>query len=296
MSEMRNVYETMEVMLNAGLQKSKQRIDHIIIKAILAGVFLSYGGLFLLIIGGGSAPLVATLGPGIQRMIQASVFPIGLIMIIINSAELFTGNTMILTVSTLQGKTTWLHLVISWTLSYFGNLTGSLFCEGMLVYYAGLLSDDPYLSFSIKLAEAKANLPWHEVFLRGIAANWLVCIAIWMATCARDLKSKVIAIYLPIWLFVAVGYEHSIANMFIVQVGMMLGANVSIGKYIIQSLLPSTLGNIVGGAVFVGALHWYLYAPEKKSNGDSTNAKLLGDDRKEKVEQIETVIEDIKNV
>ncbi|CAF3376060.1 unnamed protein product [Rotaria sp. Silwood1] len=265
-----NVYETLELLSAAGVQKSKLRIDHLIIKSILAGVFLSYSGLFLLIVGGGSAPLAQNLGPGIQRMVQAAVFPIGLILIVTTGAELFTGNTMILTISTLQKKTTWIHLVISWGVSFFGNLAGSLFCEGILIYYAGLLSNDPYRSYTIKIAEIKGTNEWHQEFLRAIAGNWLVCLAVWLATSARDLHSKIIGIYLPIWLFVSVGYEHSIANMFTVQIGMMLGANLSVEKYISCLLIPTTLGNIISGAVFVGFIYWYLYSP-KETNTDSKN-------------------------
>ncbi|CAF1527948.1 unnamed protein product [Didymodactylos carnosus] len=269
-SDAHNVYDTIELISAVGVKKSKQRIDHTIIIAFLAGVLLSFGGLFLLIVGGGSAPLAQSLGPSIHKMIQAAVFPIGLILIVITGADLFTGNTMILTVSTLHRKTTCFDLIISWIISFFGNLGGCLFFQCILVYYAGLLSNDPYRSFTVKYAEVKGNIEWHQIFLRGIGGNWLVCLAVWLGTSARELHSKVIGIYLPIWLFIAVGYEHSIANMFTVQMGMMLGADLSVGKYILRTLIPVTLGNIVGGGFFVGFTYWYLYLAKKVD----TDAKI----------------------
>jgi formate/nitrite transporter len=258
-----NVYDTIELISAVGVKKSKERIDHTIIKSILAGIFLSFSGLFLLTVGGGGAPIDQTLGPGVHKMIQASVFPIGLILIVITGADLFTGNTMTLVVSTLHRKTTLLHLIISWIISFFGNLVGCLFFEYIFVYYAGLLATDPYRSFTVKFAEAKGNIGWHQIFLRGIVGNWLVCLALWLGTSARELSSKIIGIFLPIWLFVAVGFEHSIANMFTVQMGMILGADLSVGKYISFVMIPVTLGNILGGGLFVGFIYWYLYLLKK---------------------------------
>jgi formate/nitrite transporter len=115
----------------------------------------------------------------------------------------------------------------------------------------------------MKFAETKGNTQWHQLFLRGIAGNWLVCLALWMGTSARDLNSKIIGIFLPIWLFIAVGYEQLIANMFTVQMGMIFGADLSIGKYISCVMIPVTLGNIIGGSVFVGFTYWYLYLANK---------------------------------
>ncbi|CAF2981262.1 unnamed protein product [Rotaria sp. Silwood2] len=296
MCDAHNVYHTVELVSAIGVQKSKQRIDHTIIKSFLAGVFLSFSGLFLLIVGGGSAPLGQSLGPGIQRMIQAAVFPVGLILIIMTSAELFTGNTMILMISTLDRKTTLLNLIISWIVSYCGNFAGCLFCSGILVYYAGILSNDPYLSFTVQLAEVKGNIEWHQIFLRGIAGDWLICLGIWLTISARELHSKIIAIYLPIWLLISVGYEHSIANMFTVQMGMMLGANLSVGKYISCVMIPVTLGNIVGGTFFVGFLYWYLYMPKKTDIETKDNDKSSADDVSQVVEKQEELGQSKQNI
>ncbi|CAF1510485.1 unnamed protein product [Adineta ricciae] len=146
------------------------------------------GGLFLLTVGGGGGPIDQTLGVGIHRMVQAAVFPIGLIMIVTTGADLFTGNTMSLIISTLDRKTTLINLIVSWIVSYFGNLVGCLFFQYIFVYYAGLLSNEPYRSFTMKVAESKSTIEWHQILLRGIAGNWLVCLALWMGTSARELS------------------------------------------------------------------------------------------------------------
>ncbi|CAF3738458.1 unnamed protein product [Rotaria sp. Silwood1] len=266
----RNFQDTIELISIYGVQKTKQRIDHMIIKGFFAGVLLSFGGLLLLIVGGGSTPMIQNFGPSIHKLLQGIVFPIGLVLIVITGADLFTGNTMILIISTLHRKTTWFDLILSWIISFFGNLIGCLFFQYILVYYAGLLSNDPYRLFTIQLAETKGNIKWYEIFLRGIGGNWLVCLSLWLASSARELYSKILGIYLPICVFIVVGYEHSIANMFTVQMGMILGANLSIGKYILHVLIPVTLGNIIGGGIFVGFAYWYLSLP-KKFNTDIKN-------------------------
>ncbi|CAF3867204.1 unnamed protein product [Adineta steineri] len=203
----------------------------------LTGVVLSFGGLFCLTVGGGSTLLVQSFGLGIHKTIQAAVFPVGLILVLVTGTDLFTGNTMVLVISTLHKKTTWIDLLISWSISFFVNFIGCLCFQYFLVYHAGLLTYDPYLSCTIKYAE-----------LKGLA----FC----LSTSARDLNSKIIGIYLLIWLFVAVEYEHSIANMFTVQMGMLLGANLSTGNYILNVLIPVTLGNILGGVTTISFIHY----------------------------------------
>ena len=165
-SDVYNVNETIERIASNGVKKAGQRIDHLIIKSVLAGVLLSFGGLFLLTVGGGSAPLGQSLGSGIQKMIQVGTFPIGLVLIILTGADLFTGNTMTLVVSTLHGKTTGLYLLTSWTISFLGNFLGYLFFQYILVYQAGLLSNEPYRSFAVKFSETKGNGEWHHMFLK----------------------------------------------------------------------------------------------------------------------------------
>ncbi|CAF3952464.1 unnamed protein product, partial [Adineta steineri] len=263
-----NIYETIEHISAIGVRKSKQKIDHMIIKSFLAGVLLSFGGLFCLTVGGGNTLLAQNFGPGIHKTIQAAVFPISFILVIVTGEDLFIGNTMVLVISTLHIKTTWINLLILWSISFCGSLIGFICFQYFLVYHAGLLTYDPYLSYTIKYAELKGNTP-----------------------CARDLNSKIIGIYLPIWLFVAVGYEHSTANMFTVQMGMLLGANLSIGNYILNVLIPVTLGNILGGGIFVGFIYWHLYLAKQPDNDINIGMKILNKDVYLGVKQHDDIIQ-----
>lgn len=267
-----NSRSTIEVFVNGGIQKAKQRLDCQVIKSFLAGTMVSFGCLLMVTVGGGSLPVITYLGPGVHKLLQAFVFPVGLVLIVITGADIFTGNVTVFTISTLHKKTTWIELALCWTVSFFGNLLGCIFVQYILVYFAGLLINEPYRSFVMQIAETKGKIRWHEMFLRGIGGNWLVCLALWLAASSHDLHSKILGIYLPISLFIAVGYEHCVANMFTVQMGMILGANLSIGKYISHVLIPVTLGNVIGGAFFVGLIYWYLYLARSSKNNEQKNS------------------------
>lgn len=148
-----------------------------------------------------------------------------------------------------------------WVLTFFGNLAGSLFVMAILAGYSGILSDPAYSAQTIKFATTKVVKPmWHQIFLRGIGANWLVCLACFLASSARETFSKVIAIWWPTFAFVILGFDHVIANMFYIPMAIFLGApQITVGLYIWKSMIPALLGNLVGGGVFVAVVYWYLY-------------------------------------
>ena len=147
----------------------------------------------------------------------------------------------------------------NWTLVWLGNFLGALLFTYFLVHLSGLLAPEPYNSAIIKVAETKASLPAGVCFLRGIGANWCVCLAVWLAIGARTLPGKTICCWLPVAAFVALGYEHCIANMFFIPAGIFSGAGVTAAGLGLN-LLWSTAGNIAGGAVFVGSLYSWLYS------------------------------------
>lgn len=295
MHDVYDPYTTAENISKFGVRRSKLSFNHRFLLGVLGGILLSFSGLFLMIVAGGSQSLVSLIGPGIHRAIAASVFPIGLILIVFTGADLFTGNTMIMTISTLHKKTNWSSLIISWSVSFVSNLCGCLIFQYIFVYYADLLTNEPYRSYAINFTELKHRQTWHVLFLRGIAGNWLVCLALWLASSGRELFSKVIGIYLPIWLFVSVGYEHSIANMFTVQMGMLLGADVSILNYVLHILLPVTVGNIIGGSIFVGFIYWYLYLKTSSEIPINSSAECRPTAIYNSIEQVEQLISTTTN-
>ncbi|BFZ65148.1 hypothetical protein YB2330_006311, partial [Saitoella coloradoensis] len=255
--------EAAHLLVSLGAAKAKEPIDHLFLKAFLAGVYLSFGGLLYITVGGGSAGLNAT-NPGIVRLLEGLVFPVGLFLIVITGTELFTGNCVTFTVSTLAGHTTLYDLIFNLTIAFIGNLAGSLFFAGILVYYADSTAlGDPYKHFLITTAGNKVNTPgWHQIFLRAISCNWLVCLAIYIASMSKDVISKLVVIYVIIGAFISLAFEHVVANFFLLPLAMMVGQGgqpFSVGKYIWKSVVPVTIGNLVGGCLFVGVPVWYLY-------------------------------------
>lgn len=148
-----------------------------------------------------------------------------------------------------------------WFLTFFGNLAGSLFVMAIIAGYGGILDDEAYRSQTIKFATTKVIKPeWHQIFLRGIGANWLVCLACFLACCAREFFSKLVAIWWPTFAFVILGFDHVIANMFYIPMAIFLGhPQITVGMYIWKSMIPALLGNIVGGGLFVAVVYWYLF-------------------------------------
>ena len=236
-----------------------------LVMGFLAGGYIALGGLLAIIVGRGvnpPAPAPAIFGPGLEKFIFAAVFPVGLMLVVIAGAELFTGNCAIIPTGCLAGKARWTGMFKNWGLVYLGNFIGSLFVAYFLAYATGLVAKDPWLAGTKAIAEAKVALPFWQAFWRGVGCNWLVCLAVWMAIASDDIVGKVWAIWFPIMAFVALGMEHSVANMFFIPLGMFNGAKVTISQLLISNLLPVTLGNIVGGAVLVGGIYWWVYGRE----------------------------------
>ncbi|KAJ7770134.1 putative formate/nitrite transporter [Mycena maculata] len=246
--------------LKQGVAKHHDRYESIFLKAVLAGVMLSFGGLLSEVAQGGS-PALTTSNPGLVKLLGGFVFPVGLVMIVLQGLELLTSNMMVLPIAILKGAIPWWTLPLNFLIVTFGNLVGSLFFAAVLVHYSGILSADPYPAYVTSFAIKKAVDPaWYQIFLRGIGCNWLVCIAVWQAAGARETMSKILAIWLPIWLFVACSFDHVVANMFSVPLGIMFGADLTVAEYIRKSLIASYLGNIVG-ALFVAlpAVYFHLW-------------------------------------
>lgn len=253
-------------LIQEAVTRHNTRYEQTFCKAVLAGVMLSFGGLFDFIITGGSPSLAAS-DPGIVKVLGGFVFPVGLVMIVLQGFDLLTSNIMIFPMAVLNGALPWWSIPVNWIIVTFGNLAGSLFFAAILAKYDGLVVDDPYATYIRNFAVTKAVTPaWYQILLRGIGCNWLVCIAVWQATGARDTISKIIAIWFPIWVFVACGFDHVVANMFSLPLGIMLHADLTAAYYIKKSLIASYIGNIIGG-LLVGIPAVYFYLGDHKAGG-----------------------------
>ena len=232
-----------------------------ILLGVMAGIFIGLGGLGNILV----SQTLANIDLGLARLSGAIVFPVGLMLVVMCGAELFTGNNL-MTLAVAEKKTTMVKMLRNWGLVYVANFIGSLLLVAVL-YYGGTIAGDAATK-SIAIAESKAALTFTQGFLRGILCNMIVVLAVWMATGAQDVTGKIFACWFPIMLFVLCGFEHSVANMFFIPMGMALGANVTITQ-LIGNLVPVTLGNIVGGAIFVPFMYYMVYlkkSPKEKSN------------------------------
>jgi formate/nitrite transporter len=223
----------------------------------------------------------ATLGFGLTKFMAGAVFSVGLMLVVIAGAELFTGDNLIV-ISALEKKVRWGELLKTWVAVYIGNLIGSVLIA-LLLYWSGLWSMNGNLvgAAALKIAGSKVGLTFVQGLVRGILCNWLVCLAVWMATSSKDVIGKLFAVFFPVMAFVASGFEHSIANMFFIPYGILLKsvpkvveatgktladyAGLNWGTLWTKNLIPVTIGNIIGGAFFVGFIYWFVYlkkAPE----------------------------------
>ncbi|KZT24241.1 Formate/nitrite transporter [Neolentinus lepideus HHB14362 ss-1] len=259
--------EVAEAMVQHGIAKHRTRWDMVFWKAFLAGIMLSFGGILSTVISGGSTGL-NTSNPGLVKVMGGFVFPVGLVMIVLQGLELLTSNMMIFPMAIIKRQIPWWSLPLNWFIVTFGNLTGSLFFAEVLVKQTGIVSSQPYIAYIQSFAIRKVIEPhWYQIFLRGIACNWLVCIAVWQAAGARETLSKIISIWIPIWIFVSCGYDHVVANMFSVPLGIMFHAEgLTTAMYIRKSLIAAYLGNIVG-ALFMALPATYFYLSDYDTGG-----------------------------
>ncbi len=257
-------------------QKTRESILRLTILGFFAGVYIGFGAQLAIMV---THDLAAFVGVGMSKLIGGAVFSVGLMLVVIAGAELFTGNNLIF-LSVLDRQVTVRKLLRNWTIVFIANLAGSLLLV-LLMYWSGLwkANGDLVGAKALSIANAKVNLTFLQAFARGILCNWLVCLAVWMAVSARAVVGKVFAIFFPITAFVASGFEHSIANMFFIPMGLALKgqaavvtaagltdklAHLTVGG-MVTSLIPVTLGNIVGGAFFVATLYWMVYIRKGKS-------------------------------
>jgi len=244
-----------------------------IVMGFLAGFYISFGGIFALTVSYGSP----NLSPGIQKLLIGITFPLALFSIVFLGGELFTGNVMYCTVGLLSRKIGIKTAVIVCGLSFICNFIGCVAGGYFFGYLTEVFEADPWNSSIKKLAITKTSMGFGVVFLRAVAANWLVNIAIFVVLVGDDITHKAIGLFYPICAFATSGFEHCVANMFYVPLGLMYGADVTIGKFLYANLIPATLGNIFGGAFFVGALLYYIHFWRVDCvNTDIVNMKDLG--------------------
>ncbi|MGC8812023.1 MAG: formate/nitrite transporter family protein [Candidatus Aenigmatarchaeota archaeon] len=262
---MKSARDVAEEAVEVFTSKATQSAKKMFILSFLAGVFIAFGAELSTIVSFD----LRNFSIGFSRFLAGSVFSFGLMLVVLTNAELFTGNTLMV-IPLLKGEITRKQFLKSWGIVYTGNFIGSLFFS-FLIFFSGVY-DTQVATYAVEIAANKTNLSFLEAFLRGIACNWLVALAIWLALTGTNMLEKMIGIYFPIMAFVASGFEHSIANMFFIPVGILLKdfvtvqvniTNLTIPGFFVKNLIPVTIGNIIGGAIFVGLIYWYVYLKEE---------------------------------
>ena len=267
-----------------GIRKANLPNTKLFLLAILAGAFIALGASFSTTILAGSSVLPY----GIARLLAGLVFCLGLILVVVGGAELFTGNNLIV-MAWAGGKISTTALLRNWVFVYLGNFVGSIGTVGLMILAkqyangAGSVGE-----MALKIASSKVQLGFVQAIALGIICNSLVCMAIWLTYSARSTTDKIMAIIFPITAFVAGGFEHSIANMYFIPYGLFiqqfdpafvtsLGNKVNLtslswSTFFINNLLPVTIGNIIGGSLLVGILYWLIYLQGAK-NPKTTSKK-----------------------
>ena len=248
---------------HSALDKAAMPLARLGVMAMIGGMFISLGGLLALIVAGGSPELMAN-NPGLGKFVFGAVFPLGFIAVVLTGVDLFTSNCATQMVPLQRAKLVWQDVTRVWGISYAGNFIGAVFTAWAFAYMTGVFKpDDAATHYLLSLAQHKLENPFVVTFFKGILANVLVCVAAWQAYSAKDTLGRMMGIWLPVMAFVALGMEHSIANMFFIPAAMLVGLDVSWGDFVWNNLLPATLGNVVGGALFIGLPYAWIFRSEE---------------------------------
>jgi formate transporter len=267
-------------MEEVGIAKVGLRADTMFSLAILAGAFIGMGAVFSTVVTTGLA--TAGVGYGVVRLLGGLAFSLGLIAVVVAGSELFTGNNLIV-MAFASRRVTLAQLLRNWGIVYTGNFVGSiltaaiLFATRQYTFAGGALGAN-----ALAIANTKVSLDFVQAIALGIMCNALVCLAVWLCSSARSTTDKILSIVFPISAFVAAGFEHSIANMYFIPIGLFIKdfappefwasigktatdfANLTWGAFFLKNLLPVTIGNIIGGAGFVGLVYWFIYLRPQK--------------------------------
>ncbi|MEN8201036.1 MAG: formate transporter FocA [Bacteroidota bacterium] len=265
--------EMAQAAVETGVTKAHTGFVKVFALAVLAGAFIAFGAVFSTVVTSGS-----TLSFGVTKLLSGVSFSLGLILVVVGGAELFTGNNLLIMAWTSRKISTGLVLR-NWGIVYLGNMLGA-FSVVLMIGLSGhyLFGDGLIGSNMLGIAEAKCEFGFTQALFLGILCNILVCLAIWLCYSAKTTHGRILAIIFPITAFVAAGFEHSVANMYFIPMGLWVKEwsdpqiwsmlhklpgqfeSLTWGNYLIRNLLPVTLGNIIGGSLFVGLAYWFIYS------------------------------------
>jgi len=257
----------------SGVKRASISLTTLLVLSVMAGAFVSFGAVFATTVSAGAADLPY----GIVRLLVGLVFSAGLIMVIIGGAELFTGNNL-LVMAWASKKVTTRAVLLNWVLSFAGNFVGAIVTAALMFYTTQYTFGGGSVGLAaLNIANAKTSLAFIPALTLGIMCNALVCVAVWMCFSARTNIDRVVTVIPPIAAFAAAGFEHSIANIYFIPMGLFIKAGApdsfwkAIGKtaadypeltwsnFLVGNLIPVTIGNVIGGSLMVAAVYWFVY-------------------------------------
>lgn len=256
-----------------GIKKSGLDFWSAFFLAVLAGAFIAFGGIM--------ATTIGTNGPdypyGVNAILKGLIFSLGLILVVVAGAELFTGNNLVF-MAVLNKKISFGKMLRNWAIVFLGNFIGSISIAFiMLATKQYTFAGGAIGKTALAIANSKTGLEFGSAIALGIMCNMLVCLAVWMTFASRTTAGKILAMVPPIAAFVAAGFEHSVANMYLVPIGLLIKwfdpsffssageyGNLTLGNFFLRNLLPVTIGNIIGGCIFIGVTYWFIYLRNKK--------------------------------
>ena len=267
-----------EKAVQVGVKKAQADFLSLLVLGVLAGAFIGLGAVFATSATAGTKDVVPF---GIIKLVTGLAFTLGLILVIVGGAELFTGN-MLIVMAFASRKISLAALLRNWGIVYLANFVGSVATAGAIFLGRQYEFGGGSIGLNmLNIGEAKTNLDFFQAVALGVLCNALVCLAVWLTYSARSTADKILAIIPPIAAFVAAGFEHSVANMYFIPVALFVkyGAtpafftaiqkspdsfpHLTWGTFLLANLLPVTIGNIIGGAVFVGLVYWFIYRRNK---------------------------------
>ncbi len=257
-----------------GVRKVGESFLNLLLLGILAGAYVALGALFATTVSAGATGILSY---GLTRLLMGLAFSLGLILVIIGGAELFTGNTLI-AVAWASGKVSTGGLLRNWAIVYLGNFLGSILIAALVIWGRQYAAGGGSVGLAmLSMANAKLHLSFWQAVSLGVLCNLLVCLGVWLSYAGRSVADKILGIVFPITAFVAAGFEHSVANMYFIPLGLFLKqfdpafttstavqagldlSSLTWSNFLWDNLLPVTLGNIIGGAVMVGLVYWAIY-------------------------------------
>ena len=266
----REPLEMAQVAAQTGAKKTHRSWDRVLVSAFLAGAYIAFGGLVAITVSSGLKP--ATWGT-LPTLFTGTAFTLGLVLVLIAGSDLATGNMMLVPLSAMRGRIGAGDVARNLTLVLVGNLLGALFVAYFLAVQTGVigsagapagttaaLTHDRLAAIAVD--KATAHTAW-QTFLRAVGCNWLVCLAVWMSLAAKSVSGKILAVFFPIMAFVAMGFDHVVANMFFLPAAIFAGVPDLGWGDVVRNWVLAGLGNLVGAVVFVATSYWYLFLKDQ---------------------------------